>query len=114
MKKIPPTYTKSLQNQNVPTGEPAMMEVVVNAEPQSIFTWYLNSKRIQPTPDFKVITKENKSTLIIAETFPDDQGEYTVEAENIAGKATSTCTLSVHGKNVFHSFIVYCRQLMII
>ncbi|KAG1672022.1 Titin [Nymphon striatum] len=96
MKKIPPTFTKTLQNQNVPTGEPTLMDVEVDAEPQSIFTWYLNSKRIQPTPDFKVITKENKSTLIIAETFPDDQGEYTVEAENIAGKSTSTCTLSVH------------------
>ncbi|CAM1326568.1 Uncharacterised protein g9283 [Pycnogonum litorale] len=96
MKKIPPAFTKPLENKAVPAGEPTILDVEVNAEPQSIFTWYFKSKRIFPSPDFKITTTENKSSLLISETFPDDQGEFSVVAENIAGKATSTCMLSVH------------------
>lgn len=40
----------------------------------------------------------NKATLIIYEAFPKDAGTYLVNAKNIAGEASSTCSVSVKGR----------------
>lgn len=42
--------------------------------------------------------EDNKATLIIYEAFPKDAGTYLVSAKNIAGEATSSCSVSVKGR----------------
>lgn len=42
--------------------------------------------------------EDNKATLIIFEAFPKDAGTYQVSAKNIAGEATSSCSVSVKGR----------------
>lgn len=47
---------------------------------------------------FQIQRDENKSTLIVLEAFPKDAGTYVVKASNIAGEATSACSVSVKGR----------------
>lgn len=42
--------------------------------------------------------EDSKATLIIYEAFPKDAGTYLVSAKNIAGEATSSCSVSVKGR----------------
>lgn len=47
---------------------------------------------------FQVISENNKSTLIINEVFPEDEGEFTCTAVNTFGMAQSKTTLTVESK----------------
>lgn len=50
---------------------------------------------MKPSRDFKVTTEDGRSSLLIAEVFPDDAGVYGVKATNKAGQASTTATLKV-------------------
>lgn len=64
-----------------------------------------NNQELKPSRDFKVTTEGGRSSLLIAEVFPDDAGVYGVKAVNRAGQASTTATLKVISKFLFcHSF----------
>lgn len=45
-----------------------------------------------------MLRDDKKATLLVNEAFPKDAGTYVVTASNIAGEATSDCTVSVKGR----------------
>lgn len=47
---------------------------------------------------FQLQRDGNKATLIVYEAFPKDAGTYVVTATNLAGEATSACSVSVKGR----------------
>lgn len=95
---IPPIFTKPLLSQLVPEGEPVKMEVEVMASPEVTFTWMFKKKPIKTSRDFQITSEGNKSVLMICEAFPDDSGAYTCKAQNEAGTATTTATLTIESK----------------
>lgn len=52
--------------------------------------------------NLKVITDGNKSTLIVNEVFPEDEGEITCTAVNTFGMAQSKTNLTV--ESMLHTF----------
>lgn len=57
-----------------------------------------NNQELKPSRDFKITTEGGRSSLLIAEVFPDDAGVYGVKAVNKAGQASTTATLKVISK----------------
>lgn len=98
---MPPIFTKPLLSQLVPEGEPVKMEVEVMACPDATFTWTFKKKPIKSSRDFQITSENNKSTLMICEAFADDSGAYTCKAQNEAGTATTTATLTIESKLIF-------------
>lgn len=68
------------------------------------FYYYLfrshNNQELKPSRDFKITTEGGRSSLLIAEVFPDDAGVYGVKAVNRAGQASTTATLKVISKQL--------------
>lgn len=100
MTLVPPQFTKALAPQIVPEGEVAILDVEVSAVPEATFSWFRHGIKIAEDDELEVsITNvENKSRLVIGEVFEDDSGDYSVTAQNEAGRASSTATLLVEGE----------------
>ncbi|XP_028966661.1 muscle M-line assembly protein unc-89-like [Galendromus occidentalis] len=76
-------------------GQRAVFRSLVSAVPSASISWYHKHRLIKSSRDFQIITEDNKSTLIINEVFPDDEGEFTCTAVNTFGMAQSKTTLTV-------------------
>ncbi|KAF2360265.1 Immunoglobulin I-set [Trinorchestia longiramus] len=96
----PPQFTKALAPQIVPEGEVAILDVEVRAMPEASFSWYRHGIKITDDEELEVsvTSEDNKSRLVIGEVFEDDSGDYSVTAQNEAGRASSTATLLVEGE----------------
>jgi len=96
-KIIPPYFIQRLQPVAAEPNKTAVFTCQVNGHPFPELTWYRNGVEIQPTSQtvFKVF--ESTATLEISSVTPDDVGNYTCQASNPAGIATSTANLLVIG-----------------
>ncbi|XP_022670582.1 myosin light chain kinase, smooth muscle-like, partial [Varroa destructor] len=90
-----PTFVLHLQPITVTEGQRAVLRAQVSAVPAAQISWYHNYRLIKPSRDFQVISERNRSTLIVNEVFPDDEGEFTCTAVNSFGMAQSKATLVV-------------------
>lgn len=50
---------------------------------------------MQTSHEIRIVTKDNKSVLMIKEVKPEFTGTYTCRAENVAGSVTSTATVDL-------------------
>ncbi|KAL3173714.1 hypothetical protein MRX96_041522 [Rhipicephalus microplus] len=97
----PPFFTRNLVSQTVVEGSPVTFVGEVTSFPEVVsFTWYLNGKAIKSSRDFQIYNEGNRTTLMIAEVFPDDAGTFSVTAENPVGIATSKAKLTVEEESV--------------
>lgn len=88
-----PIITRALLVTFVRPGQPLTLEADFDGEPTPEVRWYRNGKELQPK-DTKIETK-NKTTKL---HIPKPQGgKYEVRAENPAGEARTTGTVSVTG-----------------
>ena len=96
-KTIPPYFIQRLQPVAAEPNKTALFTCQVDGYPFPELTWYRNGVEIQPTSRtvFKVF--ESTATLEISSVTPDDVGNYTCQASNPAGIATSTANLLVIG-----------------
>ncbi|KAJ8377121.1 hypothetical protein SKAU_G00077010 [Synaphobranchus kaupii] len=108
----PPVFTKHLQDAWASEGQVVVLECRVRGSPPVRVRWYRQGQEIQDSPDFRVLQKKPRSaaepeeicTLVIAETFPEDGGQFSCTANNHYGTVTSTAQLTVHsGKLTIHS-----------
>lgn len=63
-------------------------------------TWlFNNTKVIKPSTYFQVHqTNDGQVSLEITKAFPEDAGQYTLRARNLAGTVDSTASLNVTGR----------------
>lgn len=57
--------------------------------------WYHEGKPVKESKEVQLQFQGDRCSLVIAETLPDDAGEYKIVAINSAGEASSSCQLSV-------------------
>ena len=50
---------------------------------------------MQSTPAVRIVTKENRSILLVQEVTPEFAGTYTCRAENVAGSITCTAMVNI-------------------
>lgn len=94
-KAVPPRFIQPIKPQTVAPGETVIMEAVVEAVPLASFQWYYQTMPLQQTEEFKIVTQDNKSILLITEVPAELSGPITCRAENIMGSVTSTATINV-------------------
>lgn len=97
----PPRFVVPLRNQTANDGGRAVFRVGFRGIPVPTLTWHFNNQLIRPNQDFKVSmdARKGEGTLVIVEIFPDDEGEYTCQAENHLGVAITHCHLFVRCKS---------------
>lgn len=110
-----PTFVKALENVTVPEGKPVFFEVVVTGEPTPELSWFLDGEIIHDSPVYRIEPgPEGRCTLILPESFPEDEGEYECRATNIHGTVSTKADLSVQGEDLcaasaFYSFSSSCN-----
>ncbi|XP_063263390.1 nexilin isoform X1 [Prinia subflava] len=90
-----PWFKKSLKNTSVVDGEPVRFTVKITGEPKPEVTWWFEGEMLQDSEDYQYIERGETYCLYLAETFPEDEGEYMCKAVNNRGSAASTCILTI-------------------
>ncbi|CAH8641087.1 unnamed protein product [Heterobilharzia americana] len=102
---IPPEFVKPLSSVVTDEGACVVIEGLVSGVPQPKISWYRSGRQLCDGPDFRLDYSDNRVRLTLGEAFPDDAGEYTCEAENVAGRAQSTANLVVRARLLAPKFI---------
>ena len=75
------------------------MTCVVKGKPTPTIKWVHNGVEVPDSDDFKrVMLDDGTCQLILADTLPEDAGDYICEATNPLGMASTTAKLNVKGK----------------
>lgn len=90
-----PRFIQPLEPKFFGENEVALLEVVVESEPLSSFQWFVNNEAVTSSTECRIVSKENKSTLLIEQFKPKFTGPYTCRAENVGGSVTSTATVKM-------------------
>lgn len=99
----PPSFTEKLQSQYRREGEPVRLTVKVTGIPPPTVTWYRDGRQLVSSPDFEIKQEGEIHSLYIPEVFYEDSGKFSVRAENSAGEAICTASVSIEGK-IFNLF----------
>lgn len=105
-----PTFVKALENIEAVEGQPVHFEVVVSGEPTPELSWFLDGEIIRDSPVYRIEHGPNgQCTLILPESFPEDEGEYECRAANIHGIVSTKADLYVRGESAcgFSALPVY-------
>ncbi|XP_077997324.1 muscle M-line assembly protein unc-89-like [Glandiceps talaboti] len=91
-----PIFTQDLEDVEVCEGSAARLDCVVIGSPEPDIRWLKDGLEITESRHYRMEFGDDDScSLIIAEINEDDDGEYTCEAINNAGKADSTAEIIV-------------------
>lgn len=91
----PPRFIESIKPLRATVGEVVILEAVVESIPTATFQWFHDTTPIVSTADVRIITEDNKSTLLINEINPEFAGKITCRAENAVGSVTCAASLNV-------------------
>ncbi|KAM9063670.1 myopalladin isoform X1 [Sarcophilus harrisii] len=100
-----PVFTKMLQDLSASEGQLVVFECRVKGAPSPKVEWYREGTLIEDSPDFRILQKKPRSmaepeeicTLVIAEVFSEDSGNFTCTASNKYGTVSSIAQLTVRG-----------------
>lgn len=93
----PPVFVEKLKDITACDGQEVSLHCVVSGKPMPVISWYHNDENIDKSQDY-VFTYDRltgKVYLVILDCFPDDEGHFMCIAENVAGRATTKCYLTV-------------------
>ncbi|XP_074856881.1 titin isoform X4 [Carettochelys insculpta] len=80
-------------------GQTARFDLKVVGRPMPETYWFHNGQQVVNDYAHKIVVKEDGTqSMIIVHARPDDSGEWTVVAQNRAGKATVSVTLTVEAQ----------------
>lgn len=96
--EVAPEFSTPLTSCTVNEGQTAVLECAVKGKPAPEVHWYKGSEEVKPDKEHKIETMpDGRQKLTIQKATEKDVGEYTVEAVNVVGKATTEGTLEVKG-----------------
>ncbi|VDN11237.1 unnamed protein product [Dibothriocephalus latus] len=96
VKALAPKFIKGLENVTIPEGNTIRLIVKTSGKPKPNVKWHVNGKQIISSPDYVLEEfPDGVQTLTIPRCLLGDTGRYTVTAENEAGEAITSGTVTV-------------------
>uniref|UniRef100_A0A3B1IZD2 Ig-like domain-containing protein n=1 Tax=Astyanax mexicanus TaxID=7994 RepID=A0A3B1IZD2_ASTMX len=86
-----PMFKRLLANIECVEGQSVQFDLRVSGTPPPTLKWEKDGKPLECRP------QGNEFTLLLIEVFPEDAAQYTCEAKNDYGQASSSATLNVEG-----------------
>ncbi|THD24670.1 Titin [Fasciola hepatica] len=102
---IPPQFVQPLSSVMAAEGTRVVLDGVVTGHPQPVISWFRQGRKLEDGPDVRLEFRDNQVRLTLSEAFAEDTGEYTCEAENVAGRAQSTATIVIQARLMAPHFI---------
>ncbi|XP_062858136.1 palladin isoform X1 [Trichomycterus rosablanca] len=98
-----PMFTKVLQETQACEGQVVVLECRVKGSPPLRVQWFRQGHEIQDSPDFRILQKKPRTaaepeeicTLVIAEAFPEDGGQFCCNASNQCGSISCSAQLTI-------------------
>lgn len=100
-----PEITQALESQTALDGTSATFECGVRLTQGSV-AWYHGDQLLHHSDEFSQSFDGHKARLVIAEVYPEDQGEYRCVIKSPDGEAETLATLTVKGKTRRLSLVV--------
>ncbi|VDM54969.1 unnamed protein product [Angiostrongylus costaricensis] len=91
----PPKFFRTLEDRSSTVGKSVQFKCMVSGTPTPSITWYVDGDQIQHSQEYEIIYEDGVCILRINEVLAEDEGEYSCEASNTAGKAETKCFLKV-------------------
>lgn len=105
----PPVFLQELSDVSVDQGDPVTLACRVGGWPVPTVKWYRQHQPITSSKDYQTVFKEGQCSLIIPQAYPQDQGDFTCVATNVAGSRSSSAKLVVRSP-VFTSLRRYFQS----
>ncbi|KAK6025519.1 immunoglobulin I-set domain protein [Ostertagia ostertagi] len=101
-------FTKTLQDCQTVIGRSAQFKCIVSAMPPPEVAWYVDGDVIQSCREYEIVYEDGVCILRINEALAEDEGEYSCEAKNSAGKAVTKCYLKVLIHSCRSAYVLFC------
>ena len=95
---VKPEFIKELRDLEVNEGDPARLKCKLKASPKPTIEWLVDDDRIRESRRIQFEFDGENAVLFITATNPEDEGEYTCKASNLAGTELTRAELIVNGK----------------
>lgn len=90
-----PRFIEPLSPRMVVEDDVVIMEAIVESNPISSFQWFINGAPLKSNDVTRIVTRDNKSILMIETFKKPNVGSYTCRAENVGGSVTSTASINI-------------------
>uniref|UniRef100_A0A6P7G5K7 Titin-like n=1 Tax=Diabrotica virgifera virgifera TaxID=50390 RepID=A0A6P7G5K7_DIAVI len=91
----PPRFVELIKPQKATLGDIIILEATVEAIPEATFQWFHETLPLETLETSRIVTKGNKSVLLISQVTPELAGSITCRAENVAGSVTCTASIRI-------------------
>ncbi|EJD75389.1 immunoglobulin I-set domain-containing protein, variant, partial [Loa loa] len=88
-----PKFVKTLENMTAIVGQFHQFKCIVTGAPAPMIRWYVDGDVIHDSDIYQTIYEDGVCILKIREVAIEDEGEYTCEATNDAGRVITKCFL---------------------
>uniref|UniRef100_A0A4W5K8F8 Striated muscle enriched protein kinase b n=1 Tax=Hucho hucho TaxID=62062 RepID=A0A4W5K8F8_9TELE len=91
----PPTFESIMEDVDVTMGETPRLAVVVEGKPIPDILWFKDDTLLCESSHITFVYDDNKCSLVLLNTSPEDSGVYTCTAKNLAGSVSCKAELTV-------------------
>lgn len=107
----PPRFIKKLDSSRiVKEYDSTRYECKIGGSPEINIVWYKGETQIHPSDKFKMSFVDSVAVIEMQNLSVEDSGDYTCEAKNAAGSASSSTSLKVKGQGLL--FLVFSLFLI--
>lgn len=100
----PPRFIKKLDSSRlVKQHDSTRYECKVGGSPEIKVTWYKGETEIHPSEKYSMSFVDSVAVLEMHNLSVEDSGDYSCEAQNPAGSASTSTSLKVKGENLSSS-----------
>lgn len=103
----PPRFIKKLDSSRlVKQHDSTKYECKIGGSPEIKVTWYKGETEIHPSEKYRMSFVDSVAVIEMYNLSVEDSGDYTCEAQNPAGSASTSTSLKVKGQK-YSSFLTF-------
>uniref|UniRef100_A0A3Q2FHW9 Ig-like domain-containing protein n=1 Tax=Cyprinodon variegatus TaxID=28743 RepID=A0A3Q2FHW9_CYPVA len=92
-----PCFVDPLEPVEVTVGDAVTLKCSITGTPDISVAWFKAGEKLRKSPTCSMDFSDGIATLKLLKAAKSDEGEYSCQAENRAGSASASCTVTVRG-----------------